>query len=366
MAGPLRGLRVLELAGLGPGPFCAMHLADLGADVVRVDRPQGGIAAVEPKLDLLNRGKRSIALDLKDPADLETALRLVEKADVLIEGYRPGVAERLGIGPEACFARRPELVYGRMTGWGQEGPRARTAGHDLTYLAVSGVLHGIGRAGGPPQIPLNLLGDFGGGALYLTTGILAALWEAGSSGRGQVVDAAIVDGAAHLATLVSGLRAGGAWRDERGVNLLDSGAPFYDVYATSDGEYMAVAPLEPRFFEEFARKLGLGQEAAAQYDPAAWPALRAAIAERFAGRTREEWTAIFAAGDACAAPVWSLAEAPADPQLAARLTYVEHDGVVQPGPAPRFSRTPAELTRPPAEPGEHSVEVLADWLADPR
>jgi alpha-methylacyl-CoA racemase len=362
VAGPLRGLRVLELAGLGPGPFCAMLLADLGADVVRVDRPGGGIGAVEPRMDLLNRGKRSIALDLKDSGDLATALRLVEKADVLIEGFRPGVAERLGIGPDECLARRPQLVYGRMTGWGQGGPRAQTAGHDLTYLAVSGVLHGIGRAGGPPQIPLNLIGDFGGGALYLAVGILAALWEARAGGRGQVVDAAIVDGSAHLGTLIHGLLAGGAWRDERGVNLLDSGAPFYDVYATSDGGHMAVGPLEPQFFAVFAERLGLGEEAAAQYDPATWPQLRARIAERFAGRTREEWTAIFADGDACVAPVLSLAEAPHDPQLAARLTYVNHDGVVQPAPAPRFSRTPAELTTPPAQPGEHTAEVLADWL----
>lgn len=386
MAGPLRGLRVLELAGLGPGPFCAMHLADLGADVVRVDRPSasgktgrnptatlpsrpgdnppggGGISPVEPRLDLLNRGKRSIALDLKEPADLATALRLVEQADVLIEGYRPGVAERLGIGPDACLARQPKLVYGRMTGWGQQGPRSQSAGHDLTYIAVSGVLHGIGRAGGPPQIPLNLLGDFGGGALYLATGILAALWEARESGRGQVVDAAIVDGVAHLNTLVSGLIAGGVWQEGRGINLLDSGAPFYDVYATADGEYMAVGPLEPKFFADFAGRIGLGEEASAQFDPGSWPALRRAIADRFAGRTREEWAAVFAEGDACVAPVWSLAEARADPQLAARMTYVERDGVVQPAPAPRFSRTPAELTRPPAEPGEHSAEVLADWL----
>ena len=361
MTGPLHGLRVVELAGLGPAPFCAMLLADLGADVVRVDRP-GGSGAVEPKLDLLNRGKRSIALDLKDAAGVQTALRLVERADVLVEGFRPGVAERLGIGPDECLSRRPQLIYGRMTGWGQDGPRAQTAGHDITYLAVSGVLHTIGRAGGPPQIPLNLLGDFGGGALYLAVGILAALWEARRSGRGQVVDAAIVDGAAHLNTLVMGLLAGGLWRDERGVNLLDSGAPFYDVYATADGGYMAVGPLEPQFFAVFADRLGLGAQAGTQYDPSAWPSLRAAVAERFAGRTRDEWTAIFADGDGCVAPVWSLAEAPADPQLAARLTYVDRDGVVQPAPAPRFSRTVPQLSRPPAEPGQHTAEILADWL----
>jgi alpha-methylacyl-CoA racemase len=360
--GPLNGLRVLELAGLGPGPFCAMLLADLGADVVRIDRDGRPTSPVDPHFDLLNRGKRSIALDLKDPAGLATALRLVEKADVLIEGYRPGVAERLGIGPEECLARRPQLVYGRMTGWGQDGPRAQTAGHDLTYLALAGVLHGIGRAGGPPQIPLNLLGDFGGGALYLAVGLLAAVWEAGRSGRGQVVDAAIVDGAAHLNTLTWGLLAAGAWRDERGVNLLDSGAPFYDVYETADGGHMAVGPLEARFFAEFLDRLGLAELADTQYDLERWPELRQRLRTAFGGRTREEWTAIFADGDGCVAPVLSMREAARDPHLTARETYVERDGMVQPAPAPRFSRTPAALDRPPAPPGEHTAEVFSDWL----
>jgi alpha-methylacyl-CoA racemase len=362
VTGPLRGLRVLELAGIGPAPFCGMFLADLGADVVRVDRPGGGVTAVDYRLDLLNRGKRSIALDLKEPAGRDTALRLVERADVLIEGFRPGVAERIGLGPDACLERRPQLVYGRMTGWGQEGPRARTAGHDITYIALAGVLHGIGRAGGPPQIPLNLLGDFGGGALYLAAGILAALWEARGSGRGQVVDAAIVDGAAHLNTMTWGLLAGGAWKDERGVNLLDSGAPFYDVYATSDGRHMAVGPLEPQFFAQFLTRLDLLEEAHDQYDAARWPALRERIAAAFARRTQKEWTAIFADGDGCVAPVLTLREAARDEHLAARGTYVERDGVTQPAPAPRFSRTPAELDRPPALPGQHGEEVLADWL----
>ena len=362
MPGPLSGLRVLELAGLGPGPFCAMLLADLGADVVRVDRDGRPTSPVDPAYDLLNRGKRSIALDLKDPADLATALRLVDKADVLIEGYRPGVAERLGIGPDVCLARRPQLVYGRMTGWGQQGPRAQTAGHDLTYLATAGVLHGIGRAGGPPQIPLNLLGDFGGGALYLATGLLAAVWEAGRSGRGQVVDAAIVDGAAHLNTMAWGLLANGAWRDERGVNLLDSGAPFYDVYETADGGHMAVGPLERQFFAEFLARMRLPELADAQYDVERWPELREHLKTAFGGRTREEWTAIFADGDACVAPVLSMREAALDPHLAARQTYVVRDGMTQPAPAPRFSRTPAELSRPPAVPGEHTAEILSDWL----
>lgn len=362
MPGPLSGLRVLELSGLGPGPFCAMLLADLGADVVRVDRPGGGVSAVAPEYELTNRGKRSIALDLKKPDDLATALRLVERADVLIEGFRPGVAERLGIGPDTCLARRPQLVYGRMTGWGQDGPRAHTAGHDLTYIALAGVLHGIGRAGGPPQIPLNLLGDFGGGALYLATGILAALWEAGRSGHGQVVDAAIVDGAAHLGTLTWGLLAGGAWRDERGVNLLDSGAPFYDVYATADGRHMAVGALEHQFFAEFTARLGLPELAADQFDASRWPQMRERIAAAFAARTQKEWTEIFADGDGCVAPVHTMREAAADPHLATRATYVELDGVVQPAPAPRFSRTPAEVTLPPAAPGEHTSDVLTDWL----
>ncbi|NUR24353.1 MAG: CoA transferase [Catenulispora sp.] len=358
MTGPLSGLKVVELAGIGPAPFCGMFLADLGADVVRVDRRAGfGLTPVPPRLDLLNRGKRSIALDLKEPADLALALDLVARADVLLEGFRPGVAERLGIGPEACLARQPRLVYGRMTGWGQDGPRAQTAGHDLTYLAVSGVLHGIGRAGGPPQIPVNLLGDFAGGAMYLAAGVLAALW----GGGGQVVDAAIVDGAAHLSTMLWGFLAGGAWRDRRGVNLLDSGAPFYDVYATADGQYMAVGPLEPQFFAEFLGRLGLPAEPS-YLDPSSWPALRAALTTAFGTRTQAEWAEVFAGSDACVAPVLSLRAAAHDEHLASRGTYVEHDGVLQPAPAPRFSATPAALSRPPAEPDEHRDEILREWL----
>ena len=360
MSGPLRGLRVLELAGLGPGPFCAMLLADLGADVVRVDRPGGGVTPVNHDNDLLNRGKRSIALDLK--RDLGTALRLADRADVLIEGFRPGVAERLGIGPEVCLSRHPQLVYGRMTGWGQTGPRAHTAGHDITYIALTGALHAIGTAGGPPQIPLNLVGDFGGGALYLATGILAALWEARSSGVGQVVDAAIVDGAAHLMTMQWSLLAGGAWQDERGVNLLDSGAPFYRVYETADRRHIAVGPLEPRFFAEFMTRLGLGDEADDYFDRARWPRLAELIAAAFATRTQREWADLFADSDGCVAPVLSMREAAADPHLRARGTFTEHGGVTQPAPAPRFSRTEATLSRPPAAPGAHTEEVLADWL----
>ncbi|HEX6682931.1 MAG TPA: CaiB/BaiF CoA-transferase family protein [Candidatus Limnocylindrales bacterium] len=360
MSGPLEGLKVLELAGIGPGPFCAMFLGDLGADVVRVERPEGGISVVDPSLELLNRGKRSVALDLK--TDTETALRLAERADVLIEGFRPGVAERLGLGPDVCLERNPRLVYGRMTGWGQTGPRAHTAGHDITYIALAGVLHAIGSTGGPPQVPINLLGDFGGGAMYLAAGVLAALWRARSSGQGQVVDASIVDGAAHLMTLQWSLLAGGAWRDERGVNLLDGGAPFYRVYETSDGRHVAVGPLEPRFFTEFLARLELSDLIDAYADRDRWPELADALAEKFKQRTRKEWTELFADGDACVAPVLSMREAAQDPHLLARQTFVSPDGVAQPAPAPRFSRTPTALGRPPASPGQHTDEVLADWL----
>ncbi|MEV4316003.1 CaiB/BaiF CoA-transferase family protein [Actinocrispum sp. NPDC049592] len=357
--GPLAGLRVVELAGIGPAPFCAMLLADLGADVVRVDRPNSSPVAGPPSRDLLNRGKRSVMVDLKNDRGAEVVLRLAAKADVLIEGYRPGVAERLGIGPEQCFERNPRLVYGRMTGWGQDGPLAQSAGHDIAYIGITGVLHALGRAGGPPQVPLNLVGDFGGGALYLAVGILAAL----RSGKGQVVDAAIVDGAAHLATMIFGLVSAGVWQPTRGVNLLDTGAPFYDVYETSDGEYMAVGPLERQFYAEFVRLLGV-RDAPGQFDIPHWPELRKRFAEAFATRTRAEWTAVFEGTDACVAPVLSLTEAPQHPHIAERGTLVDKDGMVQPAPAPRFSATPAELTTPPARPGEHTRNALADWGFD--
>jgi alpha-methylacyl-CoA racemase len=360
--GPLAGLRVVELAGIGPAPFCAMLLADLGADVVRVDRAAAAPPLLGgPSVDLLNRGKRSIAVDLKHELGPEVVLRLAERADVLVEGFRPGVAERLGVGPEACLARNPRLVYGRMTGWGQEGPLAHSAGHDIAYLALTGTLHAIGRAGGPPQVPLNLVGDFGGGSLYLAVGVLAALQEVARSGRGQVVDAAIVDGAAHLATIVHGMLAAGLWQDRRGVNLLDTGAPFYDVYETSDGRYVAVGPLERQFYDELVRLLDVADRAPAQYDVATWPQLRAVLREAFAARTRDEWEAVFAGTDACVAPVLSLREAHEHPHLAARGTFVEHHGVTQPAPAPRFSATPAALTTPPATPGEHTKDVLLSW-----
>jgi alpha-methylacyl-CoA racemase len=358
--GPLAGLRVVELAGLGPAPFAAMLLADLGADVVRIDRPGARPFAGAPEHDLLGRGRRSVAVDLKSDDGPDLLLRLVERADVLLEGFRPGVTERLGIGPAECLARNPRLVYGRMTGWGQEGPLAATAGHDVGYIAVTGALHAIGRRGGPPQIPLNLVGDFGGGAMYLVVGVLAALLEARVSGSGQVVDAAIVDGTAHLATMVLGMLAGGSWRDARGENLLDSGAPWYDVYETADGRHLAVGALEPQFYAELVDRLGLADVAPdrAGADPAL---LRGLLADTIAGRTRDEWVEVFEGSDACVAPVLSFAEAREHPHLAARQTYVEHHGVVQPAPAPRFSRTRPALGLPPARAGEHSRAALTDW-----
>jgi alpha-methylacyl-CoA racemase len=364
--GPLAGVRVVELAGIGPAPFAAMLLADLGADVIRVDRPGEPSLPVPlpPESDLLRRGRPSVALDLKHPDGLATTLALVEQTDVLLEGYRPGVAERLGLGPDDCLTRNPRLVYGRMTGWGQDGPLAHAAGHDIGYVAITGALHAIGRAGGPPQVPVNLVGDFGGGALYLVVGVLAALLEARTSGRGQVVDAAIVDGTAHLSSLVVGLASAGLWSDQRGTNLLDTGAPFYDVYETSDGGWLAVGPLEPAFYAELLRLLDLTDTAPDRLDPAQWPALRTLLADAFRTRTRDEWTAIFEGTDACVEPVLSYAEAPAHPHLAARGTYVEHHGVVQPAPAPRFSRTPAVLGAGPSTPGADTRAALAAWGVD--
>ncbi|MFG2040230.1 CaiB/BaiF CoA transferase family protein [Dactylosporangium sp. NPDC048998] len=355
--GPLRDLRVVELAGIGPGPFAGMMLADLGADVVRVDRPgPGSPLGPPPTGDLVNRGKRSVEVDLKQPAGVETVLALAERAHVLIEGFRPGVAERLGVGPEPVLARNPTLVYGRMTGWGQEGPLAASAGHDITYLARTGTLHAIGRAGGPPQVPVNLLGDYGGGALYLVVGILAAL----RSGRGQVVDASIVDGAAHLGMILHSLLGAGLWRDERGVNLLDTGAPFYDVYETADGRHVAVGALEPQFYAELVARLGL-TGLPEQFDVARWPALRERFAAAFREKTRDEWAALFDGTDACVAPVLSLTEARSDPHLAARGTFLTLHGVPQPAPAPRFSHPVPAPAGPPPLPGQHTAEVLKEW-----
>lgn len=365
MAGPLAGLRVVELGAIGPGPHAAMLLADLGADVVRIERPAGGLRLlVEGAEDWLLRGRRRVAADLKTADGLDLALRLVERADVLIEGFRPGVTERLGIGPEACLRRNPRLVYGRMTGWGQSGPLAERAGHDLNYLSVTGVLHAMGAADQPPPPPLNLVGDFGGGSLYLVFGILAALWERERSGAGQVVDAAIVDGVGSLAQLIWALRGQGGWSDRRAENLLDGGAPFYDTYTCADGRHVAVGALEPQFYQELLTGLGLASaELPAQLDRDGWPVLRAAFTRAFASRDRDEWVRRFAGTDACVTPVLSFAEAPDHPQLAARGSLVPLGGVVQSAPAPRFSRTVPDTPAPP--PGaDDTAEVRADWGLD--
>ena len=362
--GPLAGLKVIEFAGIGPAPMCAMLLADLGAEVLRLDRLQdAGLGVKQPtRFELLNRGRRSAALDLKKPEGVATALRLVEGADVLIEGFRPGVMERLGLGPEPCLARNPKLVYGRMTGWGQEGPLADAAGHDLNYIALIGALHAIGTEGAKPVPPLNLVGDFGGGALYLAFGLCAALFSVRQTGKGQVVDAAMTDGAASLMTLTYGLFAQGFWRDARGVNLLDGAAPFYDTYATKDGKYVAVAPIEGKFYAEFLEKVGLDPASLPkQRDAARWPELKAKLAALLKTKTRDEWCVLLEGSDACFAPVLSLAEAPKHPHNAARETFIEIDGVIQPAPAPRFSLTPGAVQRPPAAAGEHTAEALADW-----
>ncbi|MEW2633666.1 CaiB/BaiF CoA-transferase family protein [Streptomyces sp. NPDC048389] len=360
--GPLAGVRVVELAGIGPGPFAAMLLGDLGADVVRVDRPGGAGLAIDPAYDLTNRNKRSVLIDLKSADGPGRILDLAERADVLIEGYRPGVAERLGVGPDACLARNPRLVYGRMTGWGQQGPLAERAGHDIAYIALTGTLSMIGKADEPPVVPANLVGDYAGGSLYLVIGVLAALQHARTEGgTGQVVDAAIVDGASHLATMIHGMMAAGGWQDRRGANLLDGGCPFYGTYETSDGQWMAVGALEQRFYDEFVERLGIKDDIPARKDFARWDELRRAVAERFRTRTRAEWTEVFEGSDACVAPVLSLREAPAHPHLAARGTFTDHGGITQPAPAPRFSATPGAVTRGPALPGADTAEVARDW-----
>ncbi|MFD7773096.1 CaiB/BaiF CoA transferase family protein [Streptomyces sp. NPDC001939] len=360
-SGPLAGVRVVELAGIGPGPFAAMLLADLGADVVRVDRPGGAGLAIDPAYDITNRNKRSVIIDLKAEDGAARVLDLVAKADVLIEGYRPGVAERLGVGPDTCHARNPRLVYGRMTGWGQEGPLAQRAGHDIAYIALTGTLGMIGKPDEPPTVPANLVGDFAGGSLYLVVGILAALHHARDTGAGQVVDAAIVDGASHLAAMIHGMVAAGGWQDRRGSNLLDGGCPFYGTYETSDGQYMAVGALEQQFYDEFIALLGIGDTAPARKDLARWGELRDAVAARFKTRTREEWTTVFEGSDACVAPVLSLREAPGHPHLAARGTFTEYGGIIQPAPAPRFSATPTAVRGGPAQPGADTAGVARDW-----
>jgi len=362
--GPLAGLRVIELASIGPGPMCAMLLADLGADVIRIDRvePSGLGVPMAPRFDVAGRGRRSVALDLKRDAGRNAALRLIDRADALIEGWRPGVAERLGLGPEVCAARNPGLVFGRMTGFGQSGPLAQAAGHDINYIALIGALHAIGPAQGKPVPPLNLVADYGGGALYLAFGLMAALFERQHSGRGQVVDAAMVDGASSLLSIFHGLHAAGQWDDgARGANLLDGGAPFYDTYAASDGRHVALGALEPKFFAELAQRIGLPERfVKRQYDRRLWPEMREAIAAILATRTRDEWGAMLEGSDACLAPVLSLTEAPRHPHAQARTAFVEVGGVTQAAPAPRFSRSVTQAPKAASVAGAHSEAVLLE------
>ena len=361
--GPLNGLRVIEFASIGPVPLAGMLLSDLGADLVRIDRlePSGLGVAQDKRFDVNARGRRSVALDLKSPAGRDAALRLLDGADVLIEGLRPGVIEKLGLGPADCHARNPRLVIGRMTGFGQTGPLAAAAGHDLNYIALSGALHAIGPAGGKPLPPLNLVGDYGGGALYLAFGVMAAVFERAHSGRGQVVDAAMVDGAASLTSIFYGLHAAGHWTGPRGGNLLDGGAPFYDTYETADVRYISLAALEPKFFAQLAAALDLPQRfVQRQYDRKLWPEMRSAIEAAVRGKTRDEWCAVLEGSDACFAPVLSFDEAPAHAHAVQRGAFVTLDGVVQPAPAPRFDRTPAAHPRPAPTVGEHTAQVLLE------
>jgi len=358
--GPLHGTRIIEISGIGPAPFAAMVLADMGADVIRVQRPGGGTFATGPA-DLINRGKRCICVDLKKPEGAGVVLRLIEAADGLVEGFRPGVTEKLGIGPDACLDRNQRLVYGRMTGWGQEGPLAQEAGHDINYISLTGALHAMGRQGEKPAIPLNLIGDFGGGGLLMAFGIVCALLEARGSGRGQVVDAAMVDGASMLLASIYGAQQSGAWSEERGTNILDGGAPFYEVYETADGKWVSIGSIEPQFFASLVERLGLeGIDLTGQMDKSQWPALAQRLTETFKTRTRDEWCAVFEDSDACFAPVLAMSEAHEHPHNAARGAFTVTNGVRQPRPAPRFSRTQAELGIGPAKVGEHTDEVLAE------
>ena len=360
--GPLAGITVVEIAGIGPGPFCAMMLADMGAEVIRVDRAENvaGGDPETPPADLNNRGRRSIGVDLKNPDGVAVVLELVERADALIEGFRPGVAERLGIGPDECLARNPKLVYGRMTGWGQDGPLAGAAGHDINYIALAGALDPIGRRGEAPVPPLNLIGDYGGGGMLLAFGVVCAVLEAQRSGRGQVVDTAMVDGAAVLMTMTHALRAMGVWDDERGTNLLDTGAHFYNVYETADGKYVSIGSIEPQFYAELLRLTGLeGEELPWQHDRAQWPALKERLAAIFKAKTRAEWCELMEGTDVCFAPVLTIPEAVEHPHNVDRGTFVEVAGIRQPGPAPRFSRTAPEISSPPPHAGQHTDEILA-------
>ena len=360
--GPLKGYRVIEIAGIGPGPFACMMLADLGADVVRLERATGARGVDAVPANVLNRGRRSVGIDLKNPEAVELILRLVEGADALIEGFRPGVAERLGIGPDDCLARNPRLVYGRMTGWGQDGPYAAMAGHDINYISLGGALAHFGRPGEKPVPPINMVGDFGGGGMLLALGVVCALLEAKGSGQGQVVDASMVDGTATLMAMVYGMRAIGLWDVEKGTNLIDGGAHFYDAYETADGKYVSIGSIEPQFYAELLRLTGLEHEdLPRQMDRAQWPALKERMAGIFKQKTRDEWCALMEGSDVCFAPVLTIEEAPSHPHNVARGTFVEVDGVVQPAPSPRFSRTPGAISRPPSAPAADTDEALADW-----
>ena len=360
--GPLSGKRIIEIASIGPGPFCAMLLSDLGAEVIRVDRASAVADELPdlPSLDLLNRGRRSIGIDLKDPNGVETVLKLIESSDALIEGFRPGVAERLGIGPEDCLTRNPKLIYGRMTGWGQYGSYSSMAGHDINYIALSGVLGMIGRKDEKPVPPVNLIGDFGGGGMILALGVCAALVEVASSGKGQVIDAAMTDGSALLATMVHSFKAMGIWGD-RGTNLLDTGAPFYDVFECSDGKFISIGSIEPQFYSELLRITGLDQqENPKQMDRQSWDEMKSKIASAIKSKSREEWENLMEGTDVCFAPVLTIDEAYDHPHNLERNTFIEVAGVKQPAPAPRFSRTPASITSAPPHPGEHTEEILLD------
>ena len=369
MAGPLQGVRIIELAGIGPGPFAAMMLADMGAEVIRVERAQAVPAAPpeRPAWDVLQRGRRNLALDLKNPDAVETLLALVEKADALLEGFRPGVMERLGLGPDDCLARNPRLVFGRMTGWGQEGPYASAAGHDINYISLAGALAHFGRHGDPPTPPLNMVGDFGGGGMLLAFGVVCALLETQRSGQGQVVDAAMVDGSAVLMTMFWAMRSIGLFDEaRRGANLLDTGAHFYDVYRCQDGGYVSIGSIEPQFYAELLRLTGLDgdPEFAPQMDRALWPVLKSRLEQVFRTKTRDEWCELMEGTDVCFAPVLTMSEAAEHPHNVERKTFVEVGGVAQPAPAPRFSRTVPEIGGPPAHPGQHTREVLLDWGLD--
>jgi alpha-methylacyl-CoA racemase len=362
--GVLSGYRVIELAGIGPAPMCAMLLSDMGADVIRIDRlADAGLGVpIQTKYSLLNRGRRSVALDLKLPEATDTVLRMVEQADALIEGFRPGVMERLGLGPAVCLARNPKLIYGRMTGWGQEGPLAQAAGHDINYIALAGALHSIGRRGEAPVPPLNLVGDFGGGGVYLALGVVAGILEAQKSGKGQVIDVAMVDGVASLMTAIYGMHGAGIWTNERGTNVLDTGAHYYDVYETGDGKYISIGSIESKFYDELLQRSGLkNEELPRQNDRSQWPRLKERVRELFLTKTRDEWCKIMEGTDICFAPVLSMDEAPQHPHNQTRATFVTSNGVTQPAPAPRFSRTPSGIQCPPAAPGEHTEEALRDW-----